>query len=82
MKEKLVEIEVKGLARGQMMLSPAENSRNLACIVFPRGEGISSDLHFTRTTGSHREIDVKERQPRHPQEDFRNPGKRWNGEAV
>lgn len=40
MKGKLVEIEVKGLARGQMMLSPIDHSRNVASIVFPRGEGI------------------------------------------
>lgn len=47
MKGKLVEIEVKGLARGQMMLSPIEHNRNLTWIVFLKSDVIS-DLTLYR----------------------------------
>ena len=50
MKGKLAEMEVKVLTRGQMMLSPRDESKNFIGIVFPESDEIGSDVCLKRMT--------------------------------
>ena len=50
MKGKLAEMKVKMLTRGQMMLSPRDESKNFIGIVFPESDVIGSDVRLKRMT--------------------------------